>query len=115
MERLRISKVLETAPSSNRIVVCGWVRTFRNDRFLAINDGSTIHNIQLVVQREDFDDALLKQLNTGAAVRASGVLVKSQGGGQSVEVQVDDLEVLGGADPDEFPIQMKKHSLEFLR
>ena len=115
MERLRISKVLETAPSSNRIVVCGWVRTFRNDRFLAINDGSTIHNIQLVVQREDFDDALLKQLNTGAAVRASGVLVESQGGGQSVEVQVDDLEVLGGADPDEFPIQMKKHSLEFLR
>ena len=115
MERLRISKVLETAPSSKKITVCGWVRTYRNDRFLAINDGSTIHNIQLVVQREDFDESLLKQLNAGAAIRAVGVLVESQGGGQSVEIQVEGLEILGGADPDEFPIQMKKHSLEFLR
>ena len=115
MERLRISKVLETAPSSNKITVCGWVRTYRNDRFLAVNDGSTIHNIQLVVQREDLKESVLKQLNTGAAIRAVGVLVESQGGGQSVEIQVEKLEILGGADPDEFPIQMKKHSLEFLR
>ena len=115
MERLRISKVLEMAPSPNKITICGWVRTFRNDRFLAVNDGSTIHNIQLVVQREDFEESVLKQLNTGAAIRAVGVLVESQGGGQSVEIQVEELEILGGADPDEFPIQMKKHSLEFLR
>ena len=115
MKRLRISKVLETAPSSDKMTVCGWVRTFRNDRFLAINDGSTIHNIQLVVQREDFKDSVLKQLNTGAAICAVGVLVESQGAGQSVELQVEKLEILGGADPDEFPIQMKKHSLEFLR
>lgn len=115
MERLRISKVLEMAPSSNKITICGWVRTFRNDRFLAVNDGSTIHNIQLVVQREDLKESVLKQLNTGAAIRAVGVLVESQGGGQSVEIQVEELEILGGADPDEFPIQMKKHSLEFLR
>ena len=115
MERLRISKVLEMAPSSNKITICGWVRTFRNDRFLAVNDGSTIHNIQLVVQREDLEESVLKQLNTGAAIRAVGVLVESQGGGQSVEIQVEELEILGGADPDEFQIQMKKHSLEFLR
>ena len=115
MERLRISKVLEMAPSPNKITICGWVRTFRNDRFLAVNDGSTIHNIQLVVQREDLKESVLKQLNTGAAIRAVGVLVESQGGGQSVEIQVEELEILGGADPDEFPIQMKKHSLEFLR
>ena len=60
------------APSSNKITICGWVRTFRNDRFLAVNDGSTIHNIQLVVQREDFEESVLKQLNTGAAIRACG-------------------------------------------
>ena len=115
MERLRITKVLETAPSEEKLTVCGWVRTFRNDRFLAVNDGSTLRNLQLVVQKEDFKDEVLKQLNTGAAIRAVGVLVESQGGGQTVELQVEELEVLGGANPDEFPIQMKKHSLEFLR
>lgn len=107
--------MLEMAPSDNKLTVYGWVRTFRNDRFLAINDGSTIKNLQLVVQREDFDESLLKQLNTGAAIKAVGNLVESQGGGQKVEVQVSSLELLGGADPDEFPIQMKRHSLEFLR
>jgi asparaginyl-tRNA synthetase len=115
MKRLRISKVLTMAPSSDKITICGWVRTFRNDRFLAVNDGSTIRNIQLVVQREDLNDSVLKQLNTGASICAIGILVESQGAGQSVELQVEKLEILGGADPDEFPIQMKKHSLEFLR
>ena len=107
--------MLEMAPSDDKLTVYGWVRTFRNDRFLAINDGSTIKNLQLVVQREDFDESLLKQLNTGAAIKAEGKLVESQGGGQKVEIQVSSLELLGGADPDEFPIQMKRHSLEFLR
>ncbi|MBM56049.1 MAG: asparagine--tRNA ligase [Euryarchaeota archaeon] len=115
MERVRIAEVLNTAPSENKITVCGWVRTFRNDRFLAVNDGSTIHNLQLVIQKEDHDDEILKQLNTGAAVSAEGVLVESQGSGQKVELQVTSLDLLGGADPDEFPIQMKRHSLEFLR
>ena len=78
------------------------VRTFRNDRFLAINDGSTIKNLQLVVQREDFDESsLLKQLNTGAAIKAEGKLVESQGGGQSRNPSKL-TELLGGADPDEF-------------
>ena len=84
MERVRIIEVLSTTPSAEALTVCGWVRTFRNDRFLAINDGSTLNNLQLVIQKEEFDDNMLKQLNTGAAVRASGVLVESQGGGQKV-------------------------------
>ena len=115
MERVRIIEVLKTAPSEQKIAVCGWVRTFRNDRFLAVNDGSTINNLQLVIQKEDHDEDLLKQLNTGAAISAEGVLVESQGAGQTAELQVSSLELLGGADPDEFPIQMKRHSLEFLR
>ena len=115
MERVRIIEVLKTKPQEQNIVVCGWVRTFRNDRFLAINDGSTVKNLQLVIQREDHEEDVLKQLNTGAAVRAEGVLVESQGAGQTLELQVTALGVLGGADPDEFPIQMKRHSLEFLR
>jgi asparaginyl-tRNA synthetase len=115
MERVRIKEVLNTAPSEATITVCGWVRSFRNDRFLALNDGSTINNLQLVIQRDDFDEDLLKQLNTGAAISAKGILTESQGGGQKVELQTSSLEVLGGADPDEFPIQMKRHSLEFLR
>ena len=115
MERVRIIEVLKKAPSQQNITICGWVRTFRNDRFLAVNDGSTINNLQLVIQKEDHSEALLKQLNTGAAICAKGVLVESQGGGQTLELQVNSLELLGGADPDEFPIQMKRHSLEFLR
>ncbi len=115
MERVRIIEALNKVPSEQKITVCGWVRTFRNDRFLAINDGSTINNLQLVIQKEDHSDDVLKQLNTGAAVSAEGVLVESQGSGQTVELQVSSLEILGGADPEEFPIQMKRHSLEFLR
>ncbi len=115
MERVRIIEVLKTVPSQQKITICGWVRTFRNDRFLAVNDGSTITNLQLVIQKEDHSEDLLKQLNTGAAICAKGVLVESQGVGQTLELQVNSLELLGGADPDEFPIQMKRHSLEFLR
>ena len=115
MERVRIIEVLKTAPLQQKITICGWVRTFRNDRFLAVNDGSTINNLQLVIQKEDHSEDLLKQLNTGAAICADGVLVESQGAGQTIELHVSSIELLGGADPDEFPIQMKRHSLEFLR
>ena len=88
MERVRILEVLKTVPSKQNIVVCGWVRTFRNDRFLAINDGSTINNLQLVIQREDHAEEVLNHLNTGAAVRAQGILIESQGAGQTIELQV---------------------------
>ncbi|MBT8253941.1 MAG: asparagine--tRNA ligase [Flavobacteriaceae bacterium] len=93
----------------------GWVRTFRANRFIALNDGSTINNIQCVVDFESTDEMLLKRITTGAAVHIKGLLVESQGRGQTVEVQVKSIEILGDSDPEAFPIQPKKHSFEFLR
>lgn len=110
-----IKEVLATAPLLQEVVINGWVKTFRSNRFIALNDGSTLHNIQCVVDFEQFDDALLKQINTGAALKIMGTLVESQGKGQSVEIQVTEIFVHGGADPETYPIQPKKHSLEFLR
>ncbi len=97
------------------VAVKGWVKTFRSNRFIALNDGSTIHNIQCVVDFEQFDEAFLKKINTGAALHVQGTLVESQGKGQKVEIQVKEIEILGEADPEVYPIQPKKHSLEFLR
>ena len=113
--RTRIALLLDASLVGQTIRVCGWVRTFRNDRFLAINDGSTLQNLQLVVDKETTSEEVLKQLHTGASVEAVGKLVESQGGGQATEMQVESLNVLGGADPETFPIQMKRHSLDFLR
>ncbi|GGD46672.1 asparagine--tRNA ligase [Muriicola marianensis] len=93
----------------------GWVKTFRSNRFIALNDGSTLQNIQCVVDFEKFDDGLLKQIATGAAIGVKGNLVESQGKGQAVEIQVTELIVHGSADPETYPIQPKKHSMEFLR
>jgi len=103
------------APKLQEVIVNGWVKTFRSNRFIALNDGSTINNIQCVVDFENFEEDVLKQINTGAALKISGTLVESQGRGQTVEIQVKDIYVHGGADPDDYPIQPKKHSLEFLR
>ena len=100
------------------IEVKGWVRTFRANRFIALNDGSCLQNIQCVVNFESMDEALLKRITTGAAVHIKGGLVESQGKGQSVEVQVNSIEILGDADPEEVSktiLQPKRHSLEFLR
>jgi asparaginyl-tRNA synthetase len=97
------------------VEVKGWVRTFRANRFLALNDGSTLNNIQCVIDFEQFDEALLKRITTGAAVHIKGALVESQGKGQRVEIQVTFLEILGDSDPETYPIQPKKHSFEFLR
>lgn len=93
----------------------GWVRTFRSNRFIAINDGSTLQNLQCVIDFENTDEKLLKEINTGACLKLTGKLEESQGKGQSVEVQVEKLELLGSSDPNQYPIQPKKHSLEFLR
>jgi len=103
------------APKLQEVIVNGWVKTFRSNRFIALNDGSTINNIQCVVDFDSFEEEVLKQINTGAALKISGTLVESQGRGQTVEIQVNDIYVHGGADPDIYPIQPKKHSLEFLR
>ena len=93
----------------------GWVRTFRSNRFIALNDGSTIHNIQCVIDFENTPEETLKRINTGAAIFIKGTLAESQGRGQSVEIQVSEIEILGDSNPDEYPIQPKKHSFEFLR
>ncbi|MBR9853478.1 MAG: asparagine--tRNA ligase [Algicola sp.] len=110
-----IKELLEKQPVGDSVEVNGWVKTFRSNRFIALNDGSTIHNLQCVVDFENLDDTLLKQISTGAALKISGTLEESQGRGQSVEIQVTDIFVHGTADPETYPIQPKKHSLEFLR
>ena len=115
MNSLRVKDLLALAPKQQEVTVNGWVKTFRSNRFIALNDGSTINNIQCVVDFERLDEELLKQINTGAALKVTGILVESQGRGQTVEIQVGSLHVHGGADPEEYPIQPKKHSLEFLR
>ena len=97
------------------IEVKGWVRTFRANRFIALNDGSTLGNLQCVVDFESMDEDVLKKINTGAAVKITGNFVESQGKGQSAEIQATDVFIYGEADPESYPIQPKKHSLEFLR
>ena len=115
MKYPRLAELLNQPEKHNTVVVRGWVRTFRANRFIALNDGSTIENLQCVVDFENTDENLLKKINTGAAIEISGKLVKSMGKGQSLEVLVDSIMILGEADPDMYPIQPKKHSFEFLR
>jgi asparaginyl-tRNA synthetase len=110
-----IKELLEKQPVGDSVEVNGWVKTFRSNRFIALNDGSTIHNIQCVVDFENLDEALLKKISTGAALKITGTLEESQGRGQNVEIQATDIFVHGTADPETYPIQPKKHSLEFLR
>ncbi|MFY7861345.1 MAG: OB-fold nucleic acid binding domain-containing protein, partial [Chitinophagales bacterium] len=112
---MEIKKILKDAQEGDKIEVKGWVRTFRSNQFVALNDGSTIENLQLVVDFNKFDDALLKRITTSAAIVASGVVASSQGKGQRVELKVDTLDVVGDSDPEKYLIQPKKHSLEFLR
>ncbi|WP_430906736.1 asparagine--tRNA ligase [Maribacter sp. 2-571] len=115
MQSTRIKDLLVTEPLSQEVQLNGWVKTFRSNRFIALNDGSSLGSIQCVVDFENFDEALLKQITTGAALRITGVLVESQGRGQKVEVQVNSIFVHGASDPETYPIQPKKHSMEFLR
>ena len=97
------------------ITLRGWVRTFRSNRFIALNDGSTIENIQVVVDFENTEEDILKRITTSAAIEVQGKVVESQGKGQSIEVQALSIKILGDSNPEEYPIQPKKHSLEFLR
>jgi asparaginyl-tRNA synthetase len=110
-----IIDLLEASAIGKEVTVCGWVRTFRNETFLAVNDGSTIKNLQLVIDREQTHEATRKRLTTGTALCAKGKVVESKGQGQATEVVVTSLEILGDADPEKFPIQMKRHTLDFLR
>jgi asparaginyl-tRNA synthetase len=115
MNTRTVAKLLSEDITLQEVSIKGWVRTFRANRFIALNDGSTINNIQCVVDFENFDEPLLKRITTGAAIHIIGNLIESQGKGQSVEIAVTSLEVLGDSDPETYPIQPKKHSFEFLR
>lgn len=113
--RTKIKQLLATQPTGQTVTVMGWVRTFRNNQFIAINDGSTIQNIQAVVDFNSTDESLLKRLTTGACISVTGELVESPAKGQPVEVRVKELVILGDSDAEKFPLQPKRHSLEFLR
>jgi asparaginyl-tRNA synthetase len=111
----KIKSILQSKPTGQQCSAQGWVRTFRANRFIALNDGSTIENLQCVVNFEQLDESVLKQITTGTALQLQGTLVESQGSGQQLELKVKEITVLGSSDPESYPIQPKKHSLEFLR
>ena len=113
--QMSVAELLQSENFLHDVTIKGWVRTFRANRFIALNDGSTINNIQCVVDFENTDENILKRITTGAAVSLSGTLVESQGKGQRVEIEVKNIEILGDSNPEEYPIQPKKHSFEFLR
>jgi asparaginyl-tRNA synthetase len=114
--RTKIKAILETTPQNQPVIVMGWVRTFRNNQFIALNDGSTNNNVQVVAELGKFEEALLKRITTGAALKVSGTIIESLGKGQKVEVKADSIEVLGDCDAEKYPIQLRNRpSLEFLR
>ncbi|MFN5773899.1 OB-fold nucleic acid binding domain-containing protein, partial [Flavobacterium sp.] len=116
MKYSKIKALLESEKGGIAVATRGWVRTFRNKQFIALNDGSTIHNIQCVVDFENTPEATLKRITTSAALDIQGTLVESQGSGQKYEIQVTKLEILGDSDAEKYPIQLRNRpSLEFLR
>lgn len=115
---MQIKEILQLSPNQQEIIAKGWVRTKRSSAsvsFIALNDGSTIHNLQAVVEAEAIPEEVLKAVTTGACVALKGRLIPSQGQGQAVELQVQEIQIYGSADPEKYPLQPKKHSLEFLR
>jgi asparaginyl-tRNA synthetase len=115
MKHTKVKDLLNSTTILQEVNAKGWVRTFRNNQFIALNDGSTINNIQCVVDFENTPEDILKRITTGASVSVTGSLVESKGAGQKYEIQVAKLEILGDSDAEKFPMQPKKHSLEFLR
>jgi len=115
MERSKIKSLLTSGKVGTKVCVKGWVRSFRNNQFIAINDGSTVKTIQAVAGLDNFDNEIRRRINVGAAVGVIGELVESQGRGQSIEIHATEIEVYGEADPEKYPLQPKKHSMEFLR
>ena len=116
MNSISINHILNSDKHLNKNVsISGWVRTFRANRFIALNDGSCLNNIQCVVDFEKTDQEILKKITTGAALNVKGKVIKSQGSQQSVEIVVNECKILGESNPELYPIQPKKHSFEFLR
>ena len=118
MKHTKVKDLLSSKEVNHEVTAKGWVRTKRGNKsinFIALNDGSIIHNIQIVVEVSAFDEERLKLITTGSCIRVTGTLVSSQGQGQSVEIQAKEIEVYGSADAETFPLQKKGHTLEFLR
>jgi len=113
--RVKIKDLLAWQPEEQQVTVMGWVRTFRNNQFVALNDGSTNNNIQVVLELGKFGDDLLKRITTSAALKIKGTVIPSLGKGQKLEIRAEEVEVLGDCDAEKYPLQPKKHSLEFLR
>jgi len=117
-KRIKIKTLLAQDPDSYReqeVTVMGWVRTFRNNQFIALNDGSTNTNLQVVAELGKFDESLLKRITTSASLKVTGAIVPSLGKGQTMELKAASIEILGDSDAEVYPLQPKKHSLEFLR
>ncbi|MBN9379150.1 MAG: asparagine--tRNA ligase [Chitinophagaceae bacterium] len=114
--RVKVKELLATAPENQEVTVMGWVRSFRNNQFIALNDGSTNNTLQIVVELGAFDESLLKRITPGASLKATGTLIPSQGKGQKVEVKAHSVEILGDCDPEKYPLQLRNRpSLEYLR
>lgn len=114
-KRTKIKELLSWEPGEQEVTVMGWVRTFRNNQFVALNDGSTNNNLQVVLELGKFDEELLKRITTSASLKVSGVIIPSLGKGQKMELKATAIEILGDSDAEKYPLQPKKHSLEFLR
>ncbi len=113
--RTKIKELLIGDTTIREVIVMGWVRTFRNNQFIALNDGSTNQNLQVVAELGLLDDATIKRITTGASLKVIGQVVESLGKGQKVELKATSVEILGDCDPEKYPLQPKKHSLDFLR
>ena len=114
-QKTEIKSVFESKNIGDNISINGWVKTFRSNRFIALNDGSCLEDIQCVINFEEFDKEILSKINTGTSLNIEGEIVESQGKGQNIEISVKEINILGLSNPDEYPIQPKKHSFEFLR
>src|ERR1700712_1585588 len=114
-KRVKVKDLLASETTGHEVTVMGWVRTFRNNQFIALNDGSTNNNLQVVTELGLLDDATIKRITTGASLKVVGEVVPSLGKGQKVEVKATSVEILGDSDAEKYPLQPKKHSLEFLR
>ena len=114
-QRIKVRDLLLLDPQGQSVTVMGWVRTFRNNQFIALNDGSTNTNMQVVVELGKFDESLLKRITTSASLQVTGVIEPSLGKGQKMDLKATAIEILGDSDAEKYPLQPKKHSLEFLR
>lgn len=118
MKRVSVSKILSAEKAGEKVLLNAWVRTKRGSKnvaFISMNDGSTINNVQVVVDREQFEEDLLEKISTGSCISVQGKVVESMGSGQKYEIEAEQINILGESHPDKYPLQPKKHSLEFLR